>query len=253
MATAVPAGAIQLGWDKSSGTSDGQSRRRGEGGRSQKGKSGSRRCGCRCRIGGAREGASSSGCEAPGLYGLEERQFWAVNAYGAARDYVQRAEAGSRAAAHSVQVAIAVWNTSKLDVLKAIAHEAKARATVGVYKDALSELGLAMYTGAGEHRHRLPGEQGDRAGSGRVGRRSRRRPPPPVSSAPSSTLRKASSMSARPGPPSLLTWERPCKREQPKGRRTLRSRCPARTFRWPSYGPRSPAPPRPSPYKRLRS
>ena len=44
-------------------------------------------------------------------------------------------------------MAIAVWNTSKLDVLKAIADEAKARETVGVYKDALSELGLAMYTG----------------------------------------------------------------------------------------------------------
>ncbi len=71
-----------------------------------------------------------------------------MNAYGAARDYVERAEAGSRAAAHSVQVAIAVWNTSKLDVLKAIADEAKARETVGIYKDALSELGLAMYTGA---------------------------------------------------------------------------------------------------------
>ena len=77
----------------------------------------------------------------------EERQFWSLGAYSVAQNYVQRAEAGSRAASNSVQHAMAVWNAAKLDVLKAIRAEKQARATVGVYKKALGELGLAVYTG----------------------------------------------------------------------------------------------------------
>jgi hypothetical protein len=46
-----------------------------------------------------------------------------------------------------VALAISVWNASKVDVRKAMAAEKKARATVQTYKDALSELGLAVYTG----------------------------------------------------------------------------------------------------------
>jgi Mannosyl-glycoprotein endo-beta-N-acetylglucosaminidase len=71
-----------------------------------------------------------------------------LDAYTAARDYVRRAEAGARAAAGSVQDAINVWDTSKLDVLKALAAVKRARATVRTYKQALAELGLAVYTGA---------------------------------------------------------------------------------------------------------
>jgi hypothetical protein len=148
MATAVPAGAIQPGWDKSSAPQMAKAVAAAKAAEAKKEKAEAAAAAAAAALAALEREQAAQAVKLLAVMGSEERQFWAVNAYGAARDYVQRAEAGSRAAAHSVQVAIAVWNTSKLDVLKAIADEAKARARVGVYRDALSELGLAMYTGA---------------------------------------------------------------------------------------------------------
>ena len=78
----------------------------------------------------------------------QQRQFSSLDAYAAAQAYVRRAQAGSRAAANFVQDEIGVWETSKVDVLKALAAVKRARATVALYREALRELGLAVYTGA---------------------------------------------------------------------------------------------------------
>ena len=82
------------------------------------------------------------------ILGGQERQFWSLNAYSDARSYVQRAEADFRVAARSLEEAMAVWRLSKIAVLKALAAERAAVVTVGIYKEALTQLGLAVYTGA---------------------------------------------------------------------------------------------------------
>ncbi len=150
VATPAPAGAIQLGWNKSSAPQMAKVAAAAKAAEAKKEKA-EAAAAAAARAEAALEAEQAA--EAVRLLdtlGSEQRQFWSLDAYDAAQDYVRRAEAGSRAAAGAVGDAISVWDTSKLDVLKALTTVTKARATVQEYKRALGELGLAVYTGAAD-------------------------------------------------------------------------------------------------------
>ena len=147
-AIAGPAAAIPVGWDKSSAPQMAKAAADAKSAAAKKEKAEAAAAAAAAALAALEREQAAQAVRLLNVMGSEERQFSSLGAYGAAQEYVKRAQAGSRAAAESVQDAIAVWKTSKLDVLKALAAEVKAKATVGTYEDALTELGLAVYTGA---------------------------------------------------------------------------------------------------------
>ncbi len=146
-AGAKPAGAIQPGWNKSSAPQMAKAAAAAKSAAAKKEKAEKAAKAAAAALAALERQQAAQAERLLTAMSSEERQFWSLGAYSVAQNYVQRAEAGSRAASNSVQHAMAVWNASKLNVLKAIRAEKQARATVGVYKKALGELGLAVYTG----------------------------------------------------------------------------------------------------------
>jgi hypothetical protein len=144
------AGAIPVGWDKGSAPQMAKATAAAKAAAAKKEKAEAAAAAAAAALRALEREQAAQAERLLAVMGLEERQFWSLGAYAAAQDYVRRAQAGSRAAAHSVQLALGVWKTAKLDVVKALAAEAKAKALVTTYKDALRELGLAVYTGAAD-------------------------------------------------------------------------------------------------------
>jgi Mannosyl-glycoprotein endo-beta-N-acetylglucosaminidase len=147
-ATAGPASAITVGWDKSSSPQMAKTAADAKSAAAKKEKAEAAAAAAAAALAALEREQAAEAVQLLNEMGSEERQFSSLGAYSAAQEYVRRAQAGARAAAEAVQDAIGVWKTSKLEVLKALAAEVKAKATVRTYEDALTELGLAVYTGA---------------------------------------------------------------------------------------------------------
>jgi hypothetical protein len=148
VATAGPVGAIQLGWDKSSAPQMAKTAAAAKAAEAKKKKAEAAAAAAARAEAELEAEQAAQAVRLLDTLGSEQRQFWSLDAYNEAQDYVRQAEASSRAAAAAVGGAISVWDTSKLDVLNALAAVTEARAIVQEYKRALSELGLAVYTGA---------------------------------------------------------------------------------------------------------
>jgi hypothetical protein len=148
IAAAAPAGAVSLGWEKSSAPQMAKVAAAAKVAAEKKEKAEAAAAAAAAALAALEAQEAAQAERLLTAIGTQERQFWSLGAYSVAQNYVQRAEAGSRAAADGVQRAIGVWDVSKLDVVKAILLEKRARATVATYQLALRELGLAVYTGA---------------------------------------------------------------------------------------------------------
>lgn len=147
-AAAGPAGAVPLGWEKSSAPQMAKVAAAAKLAAEKKQKAEAAAAAAAAALAALEAEEAAQAERLLTAMSSQERQFWSLGAYSAAQNYVRRADAGSRAAADGVQRAIGVWDASKLDVVKAILLEKRARATVTTYQLALRELGLAVYTGA---------------------------------------------------------------------------------------------------------
>jgi hypothetical protein len=77
----------------------------------------------------------------------EAGQLLSVAAYNEARSYLSRANVGEEAAERLVSETTAVWTWSKADEREAVAAEAAAQLVVNAYREALTQLAMAEYTG----------------------------------------------------------------------------------------------------------
>ncbi|MGD0810523.1 MAG: glucosaminidase domain-containing protein [Acidimicrobiales bacterium] len=77
----------------------------------------------------------------------EEGQLLSVPAYAEARSYLSRANVGEEAADRLVSQTLAVWTWAKADERQALAARAAAQVVVNAYKEALTQLAMAEYTG----------------------------------------------------------------------------------------------------------
>ena len=77
----------------------------------------------------------------------EAGQLLSVAAYQEARSYLSRANVGEEAADRLVSETLAVWTWAKADERQAVAAEAAAQLVVNAYKEALTQLAMAEYTG----------------------------------------------------------------------------------------------------------
>jgi hypothetical protein len=77
----------------------------------------------------------------------EERQLLSLVAYAEAESYLSRAEVGWKAAARSVSETLAVWTWAKAGLGQALAAKAAAQVVVNAYKEAITQLAMAEYTG----------------------------------------------------------------------------------------------------------
>jgi hypothetical protein len=77
----------------------------------------------------------------------EKGQLLSVAAYQEARSYLSRANVGEEAADRLVSATTAVWTWAKADERQAVAAEAAAQLVVNAYKEALTQLAMAEYTG----------------------------------------------------------------------------------------------------------
>ena len=77
----------------------------------------------------------------------ETGQLLSVPAYGEARSYLSRANVGEEAADRLVSETTAVWTWAKADEQRAVAARVAAQLVVNAYKEALTQLAMAEYTG----------------------------------------------------------------------------------------------------------
>ncbi len=77
----------------------------------------------------------------------EKGQLLSVAAYQEARSYLSRANFGQEAADRLVSETLAVWTWAKADLRQAVAARAAAQLVVNAYKEALTQLAMAEYTG----------------------------------------------------------------------------------------------------------
>jgi Mannosyl-glycoprotein endo-beta-N-acetylglucosaminidase len=77
----------------------------------------------------------------------EKGQLLSVPAYEEARSYLSRANVGQEAADRLVSETLAVWNWAKADERQAVAARVAAQVVVNAYKEALTQLAMAEYTG----------------------------------------------------------------------------------------------------------
>jgi hypothetical protein len=77
----------------------------------------------------------------------EGGQLLSVAAYQEARSYLSRANVGEEAADRLVSNTTAVWSWAKADERQAVAAEAAAQLVVNAYREALTQLAMAEYTG----------------------------------------------------------------------------------------------------------
>ena len=77
----------------------------------------------------------------------EKGQLLSVAAYEEARSYLSRANVGEEAADRLVSETLAVWTWAKADLRQAVAARVAAQLVVNGYKEALSQLAMAEYTG----------------------------------------------------------------------------------------------------------
>jgi hypothetical protein len=77
----------------------------------------------------------------------EKGQLLSVPAYGEARSYLSRANVGEEAADRLVSETLAVWDWAKADERQAVAARVAAQVVVNAYKEALTQLAMAEYTG----------------------------------------------------------------------------------------------------------
>ena len=77
----------------------------------------------------------------------EKGQLLSVAAYEEARSYLSRANVGEEAADRLVSENLAVWTWAKADLRKAVATRVAAQLVVNAYKEALTQLAMAEYTG----------------------------------------------------------------------------------------------------------
>ncbi len=77
----------------------------------------------------------------------EKGQLLSVPAYEEALSYLSRANVGKEAADRLVSETLAVWNWAKTDERHAVAARVAAQAVVNAYKEALTQLAMAEYTG----------------------------------------------------------------------------------------------------------
>ena len=77
----------------------------------------------------------------------EKGQLLSVAAYEEARSYLSRANVGEEAADRLVSENLAVWTWAKTDLRQAVATRVAAQLVVNAYKEALTQLAMAEYTG----------------------------------------------------------------------------------------------------------
>jgi Mannosyl-glycoprotein endo-beta-N-acetylglucosaminidase len=77
----------------------------------------------------------------------EAGQLLSVAAYNEARSYLSRANVGLEAADRLVSENLAVWTWAKADERQAVAARTAAQKVVDAYKEALTQLAMAEYTG----------------------------------------------------------------------------------------------------------
>jgi hypothetical protein len=77
----------------------------------------------------------------------EKGQLLSVPAYEEARSYLSRANVGEEAADRLVSETLAVWDWAKADEREAVAARVAAQGVVNAYKEALTQLAMAEYTG----------------------------------------------------------------------------------------------------------
>jgi hypothetical protein len=77
----------------------------------------------------------------------DERQLAAVSAYERARTYLTQARVNKSVAAGSVSLATALWGATEATEVRALVSVIVATSQVDSYRTALSQLGLAEYTG----------------------------------------------------------------------------------------------------------
>ena len=77
----------------------------------------------------------------------EKGQLLSVAAYEEARSYLSRANVGEEAADRLVSENLAVWTWAKADLRQAVATRVAAQLVVNAYKEALTQLAMAEYTG----------------------------------------------------------------------------------------------------------
>ena len=77
----------------------------------------------------------------------EKGQLLSVAAYEEARSYLSRANVGEEAADRLVSETLAVWTWAKADERQAVAARVAAQLVVDAYKEALTQLAMAEYTG----------------------------------------------------------------------------------------------------------